>query len=103
MYKDLLPIGSIVQLAGGERFVMICGRIVVAQGSDEIYDYVACVYPEGIAQEDGLLFFNRDAIETVYFIGYQDEQELAYRTEILDELGELALLDGEIVPVEEKG
>ena len=46
-----------------------------------------------------MVFFNRDSIELLYFVGFQDPQELAYRSEVLDELGELAVVDGEIVPV----
>ncbi|HBZ02936.1 MAG TPA: hypothetical protein DEO83_03895 [Lachnospiraceae bacterium] len=101
MYKDLLPIGSVVRLADTERDVMICGRIVVPDGKNDIYDYVGCIYPEGISSGDDLVFFNRDAIELLLFVGFQDVQELTYRSEVLDELGELAVVNGEIVPVTE--
>ena len=99
MYKDLLPIGSVVKLIEGERYVMICGRIVVPEGMNDIYDYVGCIYPEGISSGEDMVFFNRDSIELLYFVGFQDTQELTYRGEVLDELGELAVVDGEIVPV----
>ncbi|MCR5105384.1 MAG: DUF4176 domain-containing protein [Eubacterium sp.] len=99
MYKNLLPIGSVVKLAEAERDVMICGRIVVPDGRTEIYDYVGCVYPEGISRSDDMVFFNRDSIELLLFVGFQDTQELTYRSEVLDDLGELAVVDGEIVPV----
>ena len=82
-----------------EPYVMICGRIVCAQSDDRIYDYVGCLYPEGMGKSDELIFFDRDAIEELYFIGYQDEYELTYRTEILDQLGELKVEDGELVEV----
>ncbi|MBQ4233249.1 MAG: DUF4176 domain-containing protein [Lachnospiraceae bacterium] len=101
MYKNLLPIGSVVKLTQGERLVMICGRIVVPENSTDIYDYIGCLYPEGVVGENEMMFFNRDSIETLHFIGFQDTQELTYRSEILDELGELAVVDGEIVPVAE--
>ena len=52
MYKDLLPIGSIIRIKGGEKNLMICGRIMTRTGSDEIYDYVGCLYPEGIVDPD---------------------------------------------------
>jgi hypothetical protein len=99
MYKNLLPIGSVVKLNEGERLVMICGRIAVPEGSDTIYDFVGCLYPEGLVGETDMIFFNRSSIETLLFIGYQDSQELTFRSEVLDELGELAVVDGEIVPV----
>ena len=99
MYKDLLPIGSVVKLVEGERYVMICGRIVVPDGKTDIYDYVGCIYPEGVSSSDDMVFFNRNSIELLLFVGFQDVQELTYRAEILDEIGELAVVDGEIVPV----
>ena len=41
MYKNLLPIGSVVLLKGGEKRLMICGRIQTRAGSDKVYDYSA--------------------------------------------------------------
>ncbi len=99
MYKNLLPIGSVVRLDAGERNVMICGRIVVPEGTDKIYDYAGCVYPEGISSNEDMVFFNRNNIEMLYFVGFQDTDELTYRSEVLDELGELAVVNGEVVPV----
>lgn len=100
MYKDLMPIGSIVRLKGGERRVMICGRVVCKSGEDVIYDYVSCLYPQGMLGSDSLFFFNRDSIEEVYFIGFQDQEEMQFRKGILDNLGELAVVDGQIVKKE---
>ena len=100
MYKDLLPIGSIVLLNGGDKRVMICGRIQAKEGDDTIYDYSACYYPEGIVDPTSMFFFNRDAIDTVYFLGFQDKEELEFRTTVLDNLGELEIKDGVIVPKE---
>ena len=96
MKRDLLPIGSIVLLKEGEKRLMICGRIQAEGGSNTIYDYSACLYPEGITRSDSMYFFNNDAIETVFFIGYQDQEEFGYR-DFLDSLGELEIKDGMIV------
>ena len=38
MYKDMLPIGSVVLLKGGDKRVMICGRIQAKPGENVIYD-----------------------------------------------------------------
>lgn len=67
MYKNLLPIGSVVLLKGGNKRVMICGRVQNRAGTNEIYDYSACFFPEGIVNPGNMFFFNRDAIETVFF------------------------------------
>lgn len=72
---EFLPIGSVVLLEGGNKRIMICGRIQAQAGSDIIYDYSACYYPEGIVDPKSMFFFNRDAIETVYFRGYEDQDE----------------------------
>ncbi|MBQ8110566.1 MAG: DUF4176 domain-containing protein [Clostridia bacterium] len=100
MYENLLPVGSVVLLKGGEKRVMICGRIQTKAGDDTIYDYVACYYPEGIVDATNMFFFNRDAIDNVYFIGFQDAEELLYRNNVLNQLGELEVRDGQIVPKE---
>ena len=94
---EFLPIGSVVLLEGGNKRIMICGRIQAQAGSDIIYDYSACYYPEGIVDPKSMFFFNRDAIETVYFRGYEDQDELDYRHDVLDQLGELEIRDGMIV------
>ena len=96
---EFLPIGSVVLLEGGNKRIMICGRIQAQAGSDIIYDYSACYYPEGIVDTKSMFFFNRDAIETVYFRGYEDQDELDYRHE-LEQLGELEIRDGVIVSKE---
>lgn len=98
MYKNLLPIGSVVLLKGGEKRIMICGRIQAKAGENEIYDYSACYYPQGIVDPTSMFFFNRDAIDRVFFIGFQDAEEIAFKEQVLDQLGELEIKDGTIVP-----
>ena len=89
-----------VLLKGGEKRIMICGRIQAKEGDNTIYDYSACYYPQGMISADDIFFFNRDAIARVFFIGFQDAEELAFRNEVLDRLGELEIRDGTIVPKE---
>lgn len=101
MYKHLLPIGSVVLLKGGDKRVMICGRIQTRSGDDKIYDYSSCYYPEGIVGSDSMFFFNHENIEKIFFLGFQDEEEMAFHANVLDQLGELELRDGEIVEKED--
>ena len=97
MKRNLLPLGSVVLLKEGEKRLMICGRLVNPDGTDEIFDYSACLYPEGIIDSDSFVFFNSDAIEQLFFIGFQDAEELDYSWNVLDELGELVVENGTIV------
>lgn len=100
MYQDLLPIGSVVLLNGGNKRVMICGRIQACGGENVIYDYSGCFFPEGIIDPKNMFFFNRDAIQMVFFIGFQDQEELEFRRDVLGKLGELEIRDGQIVSKE---
>ena len=102
MERNFLPIGSVVLLRGGDKRLVICGRIQVMDGSDRIYDYSGCLYPEGIMGQDSMYFFDQDDIEIIYFIGFQDQEELSYRLDYLEQLGELELRDGVIVEKENK-
>lgn len=96
MFSNLLPIGSVVRLDHGERRLLVIAR-VVATDNDEIFDYAAVLYPDGLIGLDGLRFFNTDAIECVFALGYQDEEEVHFRNDILANLGTLRVDGGRIV------
>ena len=96
MNMDYLPIGSVVLLKGGEDRLMVIGRIVAPSTDNKIYDYAACPFPGGLGGIDQLYCFNNDQIERVYFIGFQDPEELELQ-EYLSGLGELYITeDGQI-------
>jgi len=84
--KKLLPIGSVVLLKGGKKRIMICGRIQKKVDSDEVYDYSACYYPEGIINPKELFLFNNDDIDEVYFVGFQDVEEFKFRDYIYSKI-----------------
>ena len=97
MYKNMLPIGSVVRTEGAERRLMVIGRIVTTEEEDRIYDYVGVPYPEGVSGSDQMFFFDRGEIEELFFIGFQDTEGLEYQSEVLDKLGELAIENHRIV------
>jgi hypothetical protein len=86
--KELLPIGSVVLLKGGKKRVMICGRIQKKIDSDEIYDYAACYYPEGIINPKELFLFNNADIDIIYFVGFQDAEEIKFKEYVNQKLSE---------------
>ncbi len=100
MYKDLLPIGSVVNVKGAERNLMICGRVVARDGADDVYDYVACLYPEGLIDVSELYFFNHNAVVECLHKGYEAQEELDFREHVLGSLKEVEVVDGQIVPKE---
>lgn len=74
-----LPIGSVVLLKNGKKRVMVYGRKVKANGEEKVYDYLGCLYPEGALNSQNVILFNHDQIQMVYFIGFQDLEEIAFR------------------------
>ncbi len=52
---------------------------------------------EGVSGSDQMYFFNRDQIEELFFIGFQDSEALEFQREVLDSLGELTVKNHEII------
>lgn len=82
----LLPIGSVVLLNNANKRVMICGRIQTDVATGKKYDYSACYYPEGLINSNEMFLFNNEDIKKLYFIGFQDAEELAFRNFVEEKL-----------------
>lgn len=80
--EDLLPIGSVIILKGGEKKLMIFGVKQSGVKESTEYDYIGVVYPEGNLGEDYQFLFNHEDIEQVVFKGYEDDE----RNEFLKKL-----------------
>ncbi len=89
--KELLPIGSIVLLEGGEKKLMIYGRLQQQEGTDTAWDYIGCLYPEGNVNKDFTYLFNHENIEEVFHEGYSDAEEAE-----LQKVIQQAIKDGSI-------
>ncbi|MFP7253905.1 DUF4176 domain-containing protein [Terribacillus goriensis] len=72
----MLPIGSIVYLNEGTSKLMILNRgpIIEINGEQKMFDYSACVYPQGLVA-DSVLYFNEENIDEVIFEGFRDSDE----------------------------
>lgn len=78
MKKKYLPIGSVVLLKDSQKRIMIVGVKQKQSDADKIWDYSACLYPEGIIDPDKLYLFDTEQIERLYFVGMQDSEGLAF-------------------------
>lgn len=72
--EKLLSLGSVVRLKGSNKKVMIVGSIITIQKDEKdkqkIYDYVGCLYPDGIISDKyDLLFYDKD-VEEIFDFGY---------------------------------
>ena len=74
--EKYLPLGSVVLLKGASKKIMIVGYLSYSfSQKTEIYDYMGCLYPEGIISSDKNLLFNHDQIDEIYYLGYSDDEE----------------------------
>ena len=81
--EKYLPIGTVVLLKGGKKRAMITGFCSVAQENQEkIYDYSGCVYPEGYLSSNQVCLFDHDQIDEVFFYGYEDDEEKAFKEKL---------------------
>lgn len=81
--KELLPIGSIVVLSGGEKRLMICGikQTDVDHGGME-YDYLGILYPEGHIGDQFQYLFNHEDIKEIIFRGYEDDERESFLSKL---------------------
>ena len=85
--KDLLPVGSVVMLEGGEKRLMIFGvkqTDTVSESDFTEYDYIGVMYPEGNVGIEYQFLFNHKDIAKVFFRGFEDDE----RQEFIEKLAE---------------
>lgn len=83
IYEKYLPIGTVVMLKDGKHRVMIIGfASSIDTHPDQIFDYIGCLYPEGIFTFEQSLNFNHKDIEKIYSLGYSDEEEKQFKVKL---------------------
>lgn len=75
--EKYLPIGTVVLLAGGKKKLMIIGYCPVTE-DQQTYDYMACLFPEGVLSPKDCLLFNHEQIVKVFYNGYVDEEQVGF-------------------------
>lgn len=82
--EELLPIGSIALLKDGKKKIMIIGVKQRNLSDNIVYDYLTIPYPEGFVNASCMFFVNHNAIQEVFFRGYEDDE----RKEFINKLSE---------------
>ncbi|HJA71016.1 MAG TPA: DUF4176 domain-containing protein [Candidatus Lachnoclostridium stercoravium] len=81
-----LPIGSVVLLKGADTKMMILGYLKYGPfNRTDIYDYAACLYPQGYHSPEKTFVFNHDGIERIYALGYQDDSQIEFAEELMEQ------------------
>lgn len=83
-FEKYLPLGSVVIMKDAKKRVMVTGYAAVSpETSDKVWDYIGCLWPEGMLSPDKNLLFDHDKIERVFAIGYTDDEQKRF-SEILN-------------------
>ena len=83
MLNKYLNLGSIVKLNETEKKFMIIGyEVSTSSEGSVVYDYLGCLYPEGVFDTEQNFLFNHDQIEKVLFEGYLDEEGISFKTDL---------------------
>ncbi|OUP41490.1 DUF4176 domain-containing protein [Pseudoflavonifractor sp. An187] len=80
MLDGLLPIGSVVLVGQSKKKVMIVGWCQKG-GRDRVrlWDYTGVIYPEGYLDSNKMFLFNNDQITRIFALGYQDDEQIAFK------------------------
>lgn len=82
--KDVLPMGSVVELEGG-RFMVTCNTALTPNhdGTFKVFDYYGAAWPTGLQSVFNEVYssaaFNASDIKRVLFVGYADEESKDFR------------------------
>lgn len=85
-----LPIGSVVKLKQGNHLLMITARFPLYnnEGTIGYFEYLSCLYPEGINERESY-FFNHEDIEEILFEGYNCQLESKLQEKISESLANI--------------
>ena len=86
--KHFLPIGTVVKIRGYDEPIMIYGRAQVDVATLKQYDYVGCEYPLGQKNATEGVLFNSDSIVELFYVGFQDAEEIEYRHLLSEKIAE---------------
>ncbi len=82
-YPKYLPLGSVVLIKNAQKRVMITGYTVIdVEKKDKVYDYCACVYPDGVISTEQTILFDHDDIDKIYCLGFSDAEQKEFASNL---------------------
>ena len=89
--EKYLPIGSVVLLKDAKKRVMVTGFVAQSQETgDKVFDYMGCLYPEGIISSEQNLLFNHEQIDKIFYLGYSDEEWIEVHSKLKEVASEMS-------------
>ena len=90
MFERTLPIGTVVLLKNATKRVMIIGYCKYKMGDENtIYDYAACIYPEGFLSPETTILFDHEQIDKIFALGFQNEERFAFEEKLREAINEV--------------
>ena len=87
--EKYLPIGTVCRLKEGKKSLMIVGFAVRQQegeNTEKVYDYLGCIYPIGIFDQNKNFMFDHENIEEVLHMGLVTDEEKEFKKQLVEEL-----------------
>ena len=67
---------------------MITGFCIKGDNDDDkIYDYVGCLYPEGMLSSNQNCLFDHNQIDKIFFLGFVSEEEKKFKGQLINLIG----------------
>lgn len=79
MKEKYLPIGTICKIANNTKEVMIIGYLPKPNGTNNVYDYAAVTFPEGLINTELIFGLNHNQITGISFEGYTTDESINFR------------------------
>ena len=87
--EKFLPIGTVCILKNAKKRVMVTGFAAKGKETgDKMFDYMGCLYPEGVISSDKNLLFNHDQIDKIFYMGYVDDEQRQLMIKLKSYLGQ---------------
>ena len=83
MMNEFLPVGTVVMLKEGTKRISIIGFCPVI-GDGREFDYVGCLYPEGLLNPNETLLFNHSDIKEIYHVGLKDQEHIDFSNKMVE-------------------
>lgn len=81
--EKYLPLGSVVILKEAKKRVMIIGFMASTnEVENKVFDYMGCLYPEGVLSSEQTLVFNHEQIDKIFYMGYSDSEEKDFKDKL---------------------
>ena len=82
--EKFLPIGTVVKLKDASKRLMIAGYCAFdnKRNTEKMWDYIACLYPEGLISPNRMCFFNHEQIDKIFYYGLKDEEMEKFEIEL---------------------